>query len=122
MSATTSSEAAQSGGPLQLRLQFQQNAVADVVSAVTAVVGPILEGVLYALKADVVAEVGGYDNVKLRMLPRLYRQGDRDCGICFEYAVHEALNRGEPSVLERIHDAMKVYCGVPGSVPASILF
>ena len=107
---------------MQLRLQFQQNAVADVVSAVTAVVGPILEGVLYALKADVVAEVGGYDNVKLRMLPRLYRQGDRDCGICFEYAVHEALNRGEPSVLERIHDAMKVYCGVPGSVPASILF
>ncbi len=110
------------GGLLQLRLQYQQNPVADEVSAVTAVVRPILEGVLYALKADVVAEVGGYENVKIKILPRLYRPGDRDCGICFEYAVHDALNRGEPCVLERLHDAMKVHCGVPGSVPASILF
>ena len=122
MSGTTKNEAAQSGEPLQLRLQFQQSPVADEVSAVAAVVRPILEGVLYALKVDVVAEVGGYENVKVKMLPRLYRPGDRDCGICFEYAVHDALNRGESSVLERLHDAMTVHCGVPGSVPASILF
>lgn len=108
--------------PLQLRLQLQHNPVADEVSAVTAVVRPILEGVLFALKGDVVAEVGGYDRVKLKILPRLYRPGDRDCGICFEYAVHEALNRAEPSVLERIHDALTVHCQVPGSAPASILF
>jgi hypothetical protein len=107
---------------MQLRLQFQQNPVADEVSALTAVVRPILEGLLYALKSDVVAEVGGYENVKLMMLPRLYRPGDRDCGICFEYAVHNALNRHEPSVLERIQDAMTTYCHVPGSSSASILF
>ena len=46
---------------MQLRLQFQQNGIADEVAAITAVVRPILEGTLYALKADVVAEVGGYD-------------------------------------------------------------
>src|SRR5687768_10918754 len=80
---------------LQMRLQYQQNPVADEVSAITAVVRPILEGLLYALKAEVVAEFGGHGNVKLFMLPRLYRPGDRDCGICFEYAVHDALNRGE---------------------------
>ena len=106
---------------MQLRLEFQQNPVADEVSAITAVVRPILEGVLYALKGDVVAEVGGYENVKLKILPRLYRPGDRDCGICFEYAVHEALNRGEATVLDRLHDAM-VTCNVPGAVPTSILF
>ncbi|MGH8704837.1 MAG: hypothetical protein ACREUO_05370, partial [Burkholderiales bacterium] len=56
------------------------------------------------------------------MLPRLYRPGDRDCGICFEYAVHDALNRGEPAVLERIHDAVTDYCNVLGQDPGSILF
>lgn len=106
---------------MQLRLQFQQNPVADEVSAITAVVRPILEGLLYGLKADVVAEVGGYDNVKLMLLPRLYRPGDRDCGLCFEYAVHDALNRGEPSVLDRLDEALRT-CNVPGHAPASLLF
>lgn len=107
---------------MQLRLQFQRNPVEDEVSAVTAVVRPILEGLLYGLKSDVVEEVGGHDNVKLKMLPRLYRPGDRDCGICFEYAVHDALNRREQSVLERLRDAMCTHCRVPGNEPASILF
>jgi hypothetical protein len=106
---------------LQLRLQLQRNPVADEVSAITAVVRPILEGVLYALKREVVDQAGGYENVRLFMLPRLYRPGDRDCGICFEYAVHDALNRREPTVLERLEDAMQD-CGVPGGIPASILF
>lgn len=107
---------------MQLRLQFQQNGIADEVAAITAVVRPILEGTLYALKADVVAEVGGYDQVKLKMLPRLYRAGDGDCGLCFEYAVHDALNRREPAVIERIHDAAHQFCNVPGRDPSSILF
>ena len=106
---------------MQLRFEFQENAVADEVSAVTAVVRPILEGVLYALKSEVVADAGGYENVKLRTLPRLYRPGDRDVGICFEYAVHDALNRKEQMVVERLHEAMTT-CKVPGSAPTSILF
>jgi hypothetical protein len=107
---------------MQLRLQFQQNAVADEVAAITAVVRPILEGTLYALKADVIVEAGGYDKVKLKMLPRLYRPGDGDCGLCFEYAVHDALNRREPTVMERIHEAAHLFCNVPGQEPSSLLF
>jgi hypothetical protein len=107
---------------MQLRLQFQRNDVADEVSAITAVVRPILEGVLYALKGQAVADVGGYDRIRLRMLPRLYRAGDRDCGICFEYAVHDALNRNDAIVVERVHDAMTNFCNVPGNQVASILF
>jgi hypothetical protein len=106
---------------VQLRFQFQQNQVADEVSAITAVARPILEGLLYALKEDVVQAVGGYDRVPLKLLPRLYRPGDRDCGICFEYAVHDALTNDIPSVLERVNDAAR-QCGVPGNEASSILF
>ncbi len=107
---------------MQLRFQFQENVVADEVAAITAVVRPILEGVLYGLKREVVEAVGGYDQVSLRLLPRLYRPGDGDCGLCFEYAVHDALNRSEPAVVERVHDAANHFCNVPGTVPSSILF
>jgi len=103
---------------VQLRLDYQNNPVADEVTAVTAVVRPVLEGLLFALKADVVAEVGGYPQVKLKMLPRLYRPGDGDIGVCFEYAVHDAVKRSEPTVAERIHDALSTYCHVPGSCAA----
>lgn len=96
--------------------------MADEVSAVTAVVRPILQGLLYALKHDVVDEAGGYENLKLKMLPRLYRPGDGDCGLCFEYAVHDALTRHDALVQERIVDAMSNYCNVPGTQAASILF
>ena len=73
---------------MKLRLQTQVNPISEEVSATIAVVRPILEGLLYGLSADVVAEVGGYRNVKIKMLPRLYRRGDGDIGLCFEYAVH----------------------------------
>lgn len=106
---------------IQLRLQIQRNSVADEVSAITAVVRPILEGLLYALKSDVVSVIGTPSDITVKMLARLYRPGDRDCGICFEYAVHDALNRGEASVMERVYDAMRM-CNVPGTQTSSILF
>lgn len=105
----------------KLRLERQLNDVGDEVSALIAVSRPILLGVLYALRSDVVKEVGGYEKVKLKMISRLYRPGDGDCGICFEYAVHDAMNRGEHSVLERVSDALK-QCSISGTNHASILF
>lgn len=87
-----------------------------------AIIRPILEGVLYALKGEFVAQVGGHRNVTLAMMARLYRPGDGDCGICFEYAVHDAINRRDPSVLEKIVDSMSRRCHVPGNETASILF
>jgi hypothetical protein len=109
------------GGTMQVQQEQQLSAVSDEVLALTAVVRPILSGVLYALRADIVGEAGGYEGVKLKMLPRLYRAGDGDCGICFEYAVHEAMNSGDGRVLQRISDAARL-CKVPGKGPKSILF
>ena len=106
---------------VQIRREKQLSPVADEVLALTAVVRPILAGVLYALKLDVVTEVKGHENVKLKLLPRLYRPGDGDIGICFEYAVHEAMTTNDPMVIERINDAIKL-CNIRAGDPKSILF
>jgi hypothetical protein len=107
---------------MEVRRQKQLNPVADEVLALTAVVRPILYGLLNSLKQDVLAEAGGHAGVKLKLLPRLYRPGDGDVGICFEYAVHEALSNGNPSVCERVEDALRL-CNIrPAQPPKSILF
>ena len=106
---------------LQLRLEFQENPVADEVSAVTAIVRPILAGILYSLKQEVVQEAGGHRQLKLFMLPRLRRPGDGDIGICFEYAVHDAIRQKNPLILGRIRDAL-IQCNLFGQETASILF
>jgi hypothetical protein len=107
---------------MNLQLELQLRPVADEVSALVAVVRPILKGVLYALKQDVVAEVGGYAGIKLKMLAGVYRPGDGDCGICFEYAVHDAVVRRDPVVVERIADVLSRFCKVSGASTDSILF
>ena len=109
-------------GELEIRVEQQRSAVADEVSALTAVVRPILEGTLYAVNKEVIAEAGGHDGITLGMLARVYRPGDGDCGLCFEWAVHDAMNRHDPLVEERIADALARFCKVPGQMPASILF
>lgn len=109
------------GRAVQIRSEEQLNQVADEVSAITAVVRPILTGVLYSLKADVVQEAGGREGVKLKMLPRLRKPGDGDTGICFEYAVHDAVSRGDSAVVARVEDALG-RCKVPGGGVGSILF
>jgi len=106
---------------VQLKFQFQEKPVADEVSAITAVIRPILEGTLYALKGEVANVEGGYDKILLHMLGRLRRPGDGDVGICFEYAVHDAITQQNPMVMERITDALAL-CNVPGNAHSSILF
>jgi hypothetical protein len=107
--------------PVSLYSERQQNDVAGEVAAKLAVVRPILLGILYSLKKDVVDTLGGHDDVSLYMLGRVRREGDGDCGICYEYAVHDAIKRREPVIVERVADALKK-CRVPGTAIESILF
>jgi hypothetical protein len=107
---------------MDLRKEIQRNEVADEVQALIAVVIPILQGVVYALKDEAVSDAGGLAGLKLRQLPRVYRQGDGDCGICFEYAVHDALASGNQVILDRIDTALSQYCRIKGGNPSSILF
>lgn len=106
---------------MRIRLEDQVSPVADDVQALVAVVQPILLGVLFSLKHEIVAEIGKHSDISLKMLARIRRAGDGDCGICFEYAVHDAMNRGDPMVLDRIESALKI-CKVRGSTTRSILF
>lgn len=107
---------------INIRVEYQINEVGDEVSAIIAVIRPILYGLLHALKREVIAEVGDVEDVKLLMLPRLYRPGDGDCGICFEYAVHDAIGRGDPRIVEKLTESMSRHCRVPGTDISSILF
>jgi hypothetical protein len=109
-------------GTIDIRRETQQSPVADEVSALLAVVRPILTGLLFSLKTDVANEVGGHKGVKLKMLPRLRLKGDGDVGICYEYAVHDAVKNKNPLVMERIEDALNKHCKVPGKAFESILF
>lgn len=100
----------------------QNNQVNSEVEALFSVSIPILRGLLYSLNRDIVAEVGGYDKISLLLLSRLYREGDGDCGICFEYAVHDAIINNNPSVLDRIDTALTRFCKIKNGDPTSILF
>jgi hypothetical protein len=107
---------------LQLRLEDQRNAVAEEIGAVMAVVRPILLGKLFSLKRDVVDKLGGHDKVTLDVLARVYRRGDGDCRICFEYAVHDAVRRRDGRVLDRIDEVLSKFCKIKGDKPESIHF
>jgi hypothetical protein len=99
----------------------QKNPVADEVSALVAVTGPIITGVLRSISDEVAIAFGERDKLPLKILGRLRKEGDGDCGIAFDYAVHDAVISREPVIAERVADALSK-CGVPVGEPASILF
>lgn len=106
---------------MKLIAEKQINPIQSEVLARISVIRPILTGLLLGIKTDVLQELGGAENVKLKMLPRAYRPGDGDVGFCFEWAVHDAVKRGDAAVLERLADAAKK-CRMPGQNFDSILF
>jgi len=99
----------------------QKNPVADEVSALVAVTGPVIAGVLRSVSAESSDAFGERDQVPLKMLGPLRKEADGDCGIAFEYAVHDAVNSRDPVIVERIAEALDK-CGIVGGDPASILF
>lgn len=107
---------------MQVREERQASPVAEPVAALIAVTRPILAGVLHSIAAEY---LDAFDRdrakVPLKMLGRLRAQGDGDCGIAFEYAIHDAIRNGVPSVAERVNDALG-RCRIVGGDPASILF
>lgn len=106
---------------MKLLIESQQNPVGSEVLARIAIVRPILTALLAGIKQEVINELGGMQNMKLFMLPRAYRDGCGDVGFCFEWAIHDAIRRKEPMVMERLEDAAK-QCRLPGNSFQSILF
>lgn len=99
----------------------QTAAVRDPVRAKLAMVVPVLEGTLLSLNRDRVARLGGYDKVTLADLAREYREGDGDTGICFEYAVHQAIARQDALIYPFASEVLADFCKINGGAE-SILF
>src|SRR5215475_3925612 len=106
---------------MQIREAGQSNPVTDEVGALVAVARPVIVGVLQSISEEVTSTFGERNRLPLRMLGRLRKRGDGDCGIAFEYAVHDAVISAEPIVVERVADALNK-CRIARGNPASILF
>jgi hypothetical protein len=109
------------GRGVSVRAQVQRALASEEVSALAAVVRPIVTGLLVGLGQEVVEDAGGRGEIKLRTLAYLVRRGSGDVGVCLKYAVDDALRRSDPLVLERVDDALTRLCGLRGSTVVSIL-
>lgn len=107
---------------VELTKCIQTNSVHSEYEALFSVIYPILEGLALSLNKDIVSQVGGYDKITLRLFTDLYRPGDGDCGICFEYAVHNAIIDKNDEILSRIDHALNNFCKIKQGEPTSILF
>src|SRR5260370_17681451 len=76
---------------MKLAVQSQTGPVTDATLARYAMVRPVLTALLHSLKRSRIERLGGVDKVTLQDLARENRQRSGDSGICFEYAVHDAL-------------------------------
>jgi hypothetical protein len=106
---------------VEIREDRQSRPAADEVDALVAVIRPVLVGALQSISDEVVNVFGERDQLPLRMIGRLRKRGDGDCGIAFEYAVHDAVISADPIVVERVSEALNK-CRIARGNPASILF
>lgn len=106
---------------MKLAVETQRDAITDETRARIAMVRPILRATLFALQGDRVERLGGYAKITLTDLAREYREGSGDCGICFEYAIHDAIEHRDRLILPRVSEVLENFCKIPGDA-RSILF
>jgi hypothetical protein len=106
---------------VKLSVQSQAASVTDTTRAKFAMVRPVLTATLHSLKRSRIERLGGIEKVTLEDLAREYREGSGDCGICFEYAVHEGLLAQSKYVYPRVSEVLETFCGLKEGAE-SILF
>jgi hypothetical protein len=82
---------------------------------------PIVEGMLYSTKQSMINALGGYEKITFEQFSRIYVEHPGDYGICFEYAVHQAIKSREPGIHPLLSEVLNDFCGIKGSAE-SILF
>src|SRR2546425_8482632 len=95
--------------------------VEDPVRAKMAMVIPVLKATLYSLQRDRIDRLGGLPAITLHDLAREFREGHGDAGICFEYAVHDAVAAQSPLVHPVVSEVLEGLCHIDGGAE-SILF
>jgi hypothetical protein len=106
---------------MRYRLQIQRDAVAEAVRARYTMVIPILRGMLDATKRDMVEALGGIEKITVEQFARIYIEQPGDYGICFEYAVHDAIRSRSASIHPVLSEVLDDFCGIRGGAE-SILF
>jgi hypothetical protein len=106
---------------VKLAVETQVGPITDPTLARYAMVRPVLMAVLHSLKRSRIERLGGVEKVTLEDLAREYRAGSGDSGICFEYAVHDALLNKNPHVHSRVSEVLEDFCGIKDGAE-SILF
>jgi len=99
----------------------QRSELEDPVRAKLAMVVPVIEATLFALNQQRIIRLGGLSTWTLADLAREYREGSGDAGICFEYAVHQAIADENPLIYPLASEILEGYCGIRGG-SQSILF
>ncbi len=106
---------------MKLQTEIQRAPISDAARARLALALPVLKGVLLALQRERVERLGGYEKITLADLAREYREGSGDCGICFEYAVHDSLQAKDANVYALLSNVLNDFCGIKTGAE-SILF
>lgn len=105
----------------RLTLEIQESEVGEAVRARYTMVASILRAMLYSTYTPMVHALGGVETITLEQLARVYQEGTGDYGICFEYALHDAIHGRHPSIYPIIQEVLHVFCRIRGD-PESILF
>lgn len=99
----------------------QIGVVEDPVRSKLAMIAPVIKATLHALARNRIERLGGIEAVTLQDLAREYREGNGDAGICFEYAVHEAIDSENQLITPLVSEVLDDLCGISGGAQ-SILF
>ncbi|GMU07681.1 hypothetical protein [Corallococcus caeni] len=106
---------------MKVSVQLQTDDIGDPVRARFAMARPIIRGMLFSTKQTMVEALGGNEKITLEQLARIYKEGSGDYGICFEYAVHDAIRRRDPIVHSLISTVLEDFCNITSGAE-SILF
>ena len=106
---------------MKYTLEVQTNFVTEPIRARFAMVIPILRGMLFSTKRDIVEQAGGFEKITLEMFCRIYNEHPGDYGICFEYALHHSIRGRQPSIYNKVSYVLDRFCGI-GTQAESILF
>lgn len=107
--------------PVKVLKAIQQEQLNDAVQAKLSMSVPVLEATLGSLARDRADRFGGYASVTLADLARETREGTGDAGICFELAVHQAIETRNRLIHPLVSEVLDHHMGIKENAE-SILF
>jgi hypothetical protein len=105
----------------KLSLEVQNDDVREAVRARYTMAASILRAMLYSAQREMVEALGGPMKITLEQLARIYQEGSGDFGICFEYALHDAIRARHKSIYPVVEEVLHSFCKIKGAAE-SILF